>query len=139
MERHVVNLKDSGLQFHSLKARLLKCTTLATEDIVTKQKNDVSTDFNREVIDTLYQHDKYGTKPKDIVRVFRAYITSFDSDDDGDGMPNIRGIPEWVVCEMHEFLRALRRGSGRPSTWISLSPANSNSALQDRRLSRTTD
>ncbi|MDH4186082.1 MAG: DNA/RNA non-specific endonuclease [Nitrospira sp.] len=79
-----------------------------------------ATDYKREVIDPSYQHDKYGTLPRDIVREFRAYIVSFDSkdDDDGDRKPDIRGIPEWVSYEMREYPRKLRRGPARPSTWI---------------------
>ena len=33
-----------------------------------------------------YDHDKYGTEPKDIIKEFRAYIANFDSDDDDDGI-----------------------------------------------------
>lgn len=78
------------------------------------------TDFKKEVIDPSYQHDKYGTQPKDITRVFRAYMTSFDSDDDddGDGKPDRRGIPEWVAYEMRGITKKLRAGPKRPAPWI---------------------
>ena len=54
------------------------------------------------------------------MRAFRAYLTSFDSDDDddGDGKPDMRGIPEWVAYEMRVYPRALRPGPARPSKWI---------------------
>ncbi|MGB5082409.1 MAG: hypothetical protein WBO23_16905 [Burkholderiales bacterium] len=79
-----------------------------------------ATDFKREVIDPSYRHDRYGTLPRDILREFRAYITSFDSDDDddGDGKPDMRGIPEWVAYEMRAYPRTLRRGPARPGPWI---------------------
>lgn len=79
-----------------------------------------ATSFKDEIIDPSYHHDKYGTEPKDIVRNFRAYTTSFDSadDDDNDGQPDVRGIPEWVSYEMREYTRTLRKGPERPSTWI---------------------
>lgn len=32
-----------------------------------------------------------------------AYMSSFDSDDDNDGQPDIRGIPEWVSYETREY------------------------------------
>ena len=37
------------------------------------------------VLDPSYNHDKYQTLPKDIIREFRAYTVSFDSDDDDNG------------------------------------------------------
>lgn len=79
-----------------------------------------ATDFKPIVVDRTYHHDKYGTKPRDIIRKFRAYITSFDSadDDDGDGIADRRGIPEWVAYEMRAHPRKLRRGPKRPSKWI---------------------
>jgi DNA/RNA endonuclease G (NUC1) len=79
-----------------------------------------ATDFKPEAIDNSYQHDKYGTMPRDLVRQFRAYIVSFDSadDDDGDGKPDMRGIPEWVSYEMRRVPRKLKTGPKRPSPWI---------------------
>lgn len=81
-----------------------------------------ATDFKREVIDSSYQHVKYGTMPRDWVRPFRAYIVSFDSadDDDGDGKPDMRGIPEWVSYEMRKVPRKLKTGPKRPSPWITV-------------------
>src|SRR5260221_89589 len=80
----------------------------------------LATEYKREVIDSSYRHDRYGTMPRDIIREFRAYITSFDSedDDDGDGKPDLRGIPEWVSYEMREVPRKLRAGPKRPSPWM---------------------
>lgn len=82
-----------------------------------------ATEFKREVIDPSYQHDKYATQPRDYMLEMRAYISSFDSDDDDDkdGKPDIRGIPEWVSYEMREYPRTLRRGPKRPSPWITVS------------------
>lgn len=79
-------------------------------------------DFKREVIDSSYQHDKYGTLPRDWVMVRRAYIVSFDSedDDDGDGKPDMRGIPEWVSYEMRRVPRKLKTGPDRPKPWITV-------------------
>ena len=49
-----------------------------------------------------YDHDKFVTKPADIVRKFRAYTTSFDSadDDNGDGAEDRWGIPHWVAYQI---------------------------------------
>lgn len=79
-----------------------------------------ATDYKRNVIDPSYRHDRYGTLPRDIIKEFRAYITSFDSDDDddGDGISDRRGIPEWVSYEMREIPRKLRKGPPRPAPWI---------------------
>lgn len=79
----------------------------------------VATDFKKEVIDRSYQHDRYVTNSTDLVRTFRAYVTSFDSedDDDGDGVPDRWGIPHFVAYEMREH-RRLPAGPKRPSPWI---------------------
>lgn len=49
-----------------------------------------------------YEHDKWVTQPADIKKEFRAYITSFDSNDDdnGDGDPDLWRIPQWVAYEI---------------------------------------
>ena len=67
-----------------------------------------------------YDHDKYGTEPKDIVKEFRAYTANFDSDDDdnGDGWVDLWGIPEFVSYEIKKFNGTLGKGPGRPSTWL---------------------
>lgn len=72
------------------------------------------------VLEPNYNHDKYQTEPKDIVRVFRAYITSFDSDDDnnGDGTGEAWGIPEWVSYEIKRLDYNPGKSPKRPSRWI---------------------
>jgi len=77
-------------------------------------------DFKPIELNPAYDHDKYITQPKDIVRVFRAYMTSFDSadDDNGDGKPDRWGIPEWVAYEIKRFPRQLAPGPRRPRSWI---------------------
>ncbi|WP_255947214.1 DNA/RNA non-specific endonuclease [Brucepastera parasyntrophica] len=54
------------------------------------------------ILDESYEHDKWGTLPHDILFYFAAYTVSFDSEDDdnGDGMPDLWGIPEWVSFEI---------------------------------------
>ncbi len=49
-----------------------------------------------------YEHDRYGTQPADILRHFDAFTSSFDSadDDNGDGIPDTLGIPQWVAYEI---------------------------------------
>lgn len=49
-----------------------------------------------------YEHDKWGTRPRDMFFEFEAYVVSFDSadDDDGDGKPDRWGIPEFVAYEI---------------------------------------
>lgn len=72
----------------------------------------------REYLPLGYQHDKWDTQPKDNVREYRAFTTSFDGpdDNDGDGRGNHWAVPEWVSYE-------LRKGPDReeyeprPSTW----------------------
>jgi len=63
----------------------------------------------QERLDHSAQHDRWRTRPRDIVKDFRAYTTSFDGpdDNDGDGRPDLWAIPEWVSYE-------LRAGADRP-------------------------
>lgn len=78
-----------------------------------------SAELKKIVIDSIYNHDKFNTQPKDIVKIFRAYITSFDSEDDnnGDGKGDIWGIPEWVSYEIKK-LPAPGKSPNRPREWI---------------------
>lgn len=71
------------------------------------------------VLDESYQHDKYNTQPKDIVREFRAYTVSFDGkdDDNGDGQADYWRIPEWVSYEI-KAMDDPAKGPKRPSKWI---------------------
>ncbi len=68
-----------------------------------------------------YQHDRFDTEPKDIVKHFRAYTTSFDSDDDDnrDARADRWAIPEWVAYEMRRAPIDLGSApASRPSPWI---------------------
>ncbi len=58
-------------------------------------------------LDASYDHDKYNTQPKDIVREFRAYTVSFDGrdDDNGDGKSDYWRVPEWVSYDTDSYLK----------------------------------
>jgi len=73
-----------------------------------------ASDFKAIVLDSNYDHDKWVTKPRDIIKDFRAYTTSFDSKDDGVAL----GIPEWVAYEIKPHPTPLGAGPARPSSWI---------------------
>jgi hypothetical protein len=49
-----------------------------------------------------YQHDNWGTQPRDLFFEYKAFVVSFDGpdDDDGDGKPDLWGIPEFVAYEI---------------------------------------
>lgn len=87
--------------------------TVATVHVATAQQRP-------NVLDLTYRHDRYGTKPADIIREFRAFTTSFDSDDDddGDGASDVLGIPQWVAQEIRRASQAPESNS-RPQTWFS--------------------
>jgi endonuclease G len=57
------------------------------------------------VLDDSYEHDKWGTGPRDLMFFFAAYTVSFDGADDnnGDGRPDLWGIPEWAAYEIKAF------------------------------------
>ena len=63
------------------------------------------TDYKPIVLDPSYEHDKWGTEPKDIIREFRAFTASFDSadDDDEDEVADVWAIPHWVAYEIKTF------------------------------------
>jgi len=67
-----------------------------------------------------YEHDKWGTQPKEYTKQFRAYTVSFDSadDDDGDDQPDVWGIPQWVAYEIKAFEGELGPGPSRPDWMI---------------------
>lgn len=61
-----------------------------------------------------YVHDRFVTEPKDQIREFRAFITSFDGDDDGLALC----VPEWVAYEIKKAPSDLGKAPKRPSTWF---------------------
>ena len=67
-----------------------------------------------------YRHDRWGTQPRDIVREFRAYVSSFDGtdDNDGDGQGECWGVPEWVAYEIKRYPTDLGKSPDRPNPWI---------------------
>lgn len=64
-----------------------------------------------------YQHDRFVTAPRDHVKEFQAYLASFDTndDDDGDGMPEARGVPEFVAYELR--IGVPQGTPNEPSRW----------------------
>ena len=68
------------------------------------------------VLDPTYKHDRFGTMPRDTVREFRAYTTSFDGadDNDGNGTADKWGIPEWVAYEIKALPPGTVLGTGPP-------------------------
>ena len=67
-----------------------------------------------------YAHDRWGTDPRNIVRQFRAYVVSFDNEDDndGDGTGENWGLPEWVAYEIRKHEGDLPKGPKRPGRWL---------------------
>ncbi len=72
------------------------------------------------VLNPEYEHTKWGIGPEDIMYHFAAYTTSFDSNDDnnGDGSPDLWGIPEWVAYEIKRETGRERSKYKRPSPWM---------------------
>lgn len=64
--------------------------------ISVKAQNTPGVRYKPIIIDSTYNHTKWGIEPTDLIYNFAAYTTSFDSNDDGE----IWGIPEWVAYEI---------------------------------------
>jgi DNA/RNA endonuclease G (NUC1) len=64
-------------------------------------------DLKPVILDKSYEHDKWDIQPKDLFFEFAAYSVSFDGpdDDNGDGNPDLWGIPEWVSYEIKKVDR----------------------------------
>ncbi|MCB2221576.1 MAG: hypothetical protein KQI35_14355 [Bacteroidetes bacterium] len=77
-------------------------------------------------LDPSYDHTRWGIEPPDMVYEFAAYTTSFDSDDDndGDGVGECWGIPEWVAYEVKKETN-LTAGSYTRPTWMTDTAMNS--------------
>jgi DNA/RNA endonuclease G (NUC1) len=71
------------------------------------------------VIPPGYEHDKWATQPRDIVKEFCAFTVSFDSadDDDADEIADVWAIPHWVAQEIKRFPGELGPGPARPD-WM---------------------
>lgn len=100
--------------------RLLQCCLLILFIFSPFINSARAAKFKPIVLHPDYQHDKFVTLPKDILRQFRAYLASFDSedDDDGDGEPDLWGIPHFVAYEIKRFPGTLGAGPERPNNWI---------------------
>lgn len=63
-----------------------------------------------------YQHDKFGTKPREIFREYRAFDVSFDSrdDDNGDGVADVLAVPQWVSYEIRAYPNSKIKTHKRP-------------------------
>lgn len=91
-----------------------------------------------------YEHDHFGTEPRDLFRNFGGFVVSFDSEDDndGDGTEDRWGIPEWVSHEIRSFGSedagtCIPTGE-RPSTWFTELALFSNGIAPDDATYRTT-
>ncbi len=73
------------------------------------------------VLDTTFAHYRFGTLPRDIIREFRAFTTSFDSFDHNDrhGEDDALGIFEWVAYEIRRFKGDCIQTKSRP-TWFAV-------------------
>jgi endonuclease G, mitochondrial len=79
-----------------------------------------ASDYKPIVLDHSYNHDKFLTQPAEIVREFRAYKVSFDGpdDDNGDGIKDYLGVPQWVAYEVRKLEKPLGKSPPRPSKWM---------------------
>lgn len=71
-----------------------------------------------EGVPSAYDHDHFGTLPRDQFRQFAAFVVSFDGDDDdsGDGVADTLAVPQWVAYELRRQEGPLHPGK-RPSRW----------------------
>jgi len=60
-----------------------------------------------------YNHDRFVTLPVDLRRSFKAFVVSFDSDDDRRCL----GVPEWVAYELRKSPSQIEEADDRPGRW----------------------
>ena len=77
-----------------------------------------------------YKHDKWQTKPRDLMFEFKAFTTSFDGADDSNDDMEIKdddklGVPEWVAFEVRK--KTIKVDASRPS-WMSEETLNTEAA-----------
>lgn len=83
------------------------------------------------VLDKSYQHDKWGIQPTDIIKQFRAYTVSFDSNDDDIST----GIPEWVAYQIKPS-KKLPAAPKRPSKWIAETYSPTDDSYKNSGMNR---
>lgn len=76
-----------------------------------------ATDFKSNVLDPLYDHDRWGTSRNCIVKDFTAYESCFE-DPHIDGSSTPWGIPKWVAYEIKATNASCIKTYDRPSKWI---------------------
>ena len=67
-----------------------------------------------------YDHDKFVTKPTEIVRTFAAFKASFDAgadDDNCDGTPDALAQPTFVAYEIKAYRKDSNGNFKKPKTW----------------------
>jgi len=91
------NLKIAYKSFREFKSLITLFTilfVLLTTSV--ESQNTPGARYKPIILDSTYNHTKWGIEPTDLIYNFAAFTTSFDSDDDGE----IWGIPEWVAYEI---------------------------------------
>lgn len=75
-----------------------------------------------------YEHDRYGTAPRELIFQFGAFVASFDTDDDddGDGTDDFLAVPHWVAYEIKRYgpgpvFEGPKPSPARPSPWYEMS------------------
>lgn len=63
-----------------------------------------------------YQHDRWVTKPRDVIKEFRAFTASMDSldNDDNYGEGEAFGTPEWVAYQIKSYSKSCIPTKQRP-------------------------
>ena len=91
------------------------------------------------VLDPAYDHDRWGTSNRGVLKDFRAYRSSFDDldDDDGFGGADAMGVPEWVAYEIKAFGGECVVTHPRPD-WITDEELRDAGIMPDDNSYRTT-
>lgn len=104
-----------------MRYRITVCIIFVTALFVPAyaQKAKDSNRYREIVYEAGYEHDRWGTLPQDNIFTFRAYTTSFDGEDDndGDGIGDKWGVPEWVAFEVRR--KTMHVKANRPGSWMS--------------------
>ena len=109
-----------------LLVSLLIYANIATSDTKFRCQSNGRWSVYEPRIQASYDHDRFGTWPRDLHFEFGSFQSSFDSGDDdtGDRTPDFLAVPHWVAYEIRRYgtppYKLPKPSPMRPSHWYEM-------------------